>query len=299
VGPDAANAPMMFQPAPIPDDYQPSAVFYQLAKKFPDAKSSFALLNTTLPVNAAISAKITPAAQAAGFSIVDCGVTINYTGEPDYVPFAQKLKSCGAKVVYLPVNPGPVIYGLITAMNQVGAHPIYVMQHNGYSADFAKWNTAGYGDNVYVQSEFQPMENAATVPAVKTYLDLVKAVDGKTGLLGMEAASAFLLWADSVKQCGSTVTRQCVIDNLAEVHGWTAGGLQAPSDPGKNMPADCGMALKLDGTTWKQAFPAESGTFDCNPSYSLKVPADGWGTTLNADRIATKFLTADVLKPQP
>ena len=32
---------------------------------------------------------------AAGYHILNCGVTLNYNGEPDYKPFAQKFLSCG------------------------------------------------------------------------------------------------------------------------------------------------------------------------------------------------------------
>ncbi len=79
---------------------------------------------------------------------------------------------------------------------------------------------------------FQPLENADKVPAVKQYMDLVEAKDGKVALLGMQATSAFLLWAQSAQKCGSDLTRQCVINELSKVHEWTGGGLHAPTDPG-------------------------------------------------------------------
>lgn len=298
VGSDFANGPMMYQALPNPDDYQPASIFYQLAKQFPQDKDAFAFLNTTLPATTATIAKLVPTVQAAGFTVKDCGVTISYTGEPSYVAFALKFKACGAKVVYLSLNPGPVTYDLITAMNQVGVHPIYVMQANGYTPGFAQWNTAGLANNVYVMSSIEPLENAATVPAVQQYLNIVNSVNGTTGVLGMQAASSFLLWAEAAKSCGSTLTRQCLVDELAATHDWTAGGLNAPTDPGDNRLGTCGLELKLDGTKWTQAFPAQAGAFDCNSEYAFKTPASTWGTRLNANRIATTFLSANVIEPQ-
>ena len=70
---------------------------------------------------------------------------------------------------------------------------------------------------------------------------------GKVDQLGEQAASAFLLWATAAKSCGSTLTRQCMLNYLAKVHNWTGGGLQRLADPGANMPAECGMLAEADG----------------------------------------------------
>jgi len=297
VGPDYANGPMMYEPLPNPVDYQPASGLFQMAKLFPDTKPAFGIMSTNLPAIQATVAKVAAAAKAAGFTVLNCGVTMNYTGEPNYTPFAQKFKECGAKIIYLP-TPGAEVNGLLTAMNQIGQHPVYIMQTNGYTDAFAQWNTAGYGNNVYVQSAFEPLENANSVPAVQDYENIVKAVNGKTATLGMQAASAFLLWAQAAKDCGSTLTRQCMINNLSKVDSWTAGGLNSPTDPAQNMPASCGLLLKLDGTKWVQAYPKTVTQFDCSDSYQVKVPQSTWGTTLNSNRIATKFLTKNVIVPQ-
>lgn len=299
VGPDVANGPMMYQALPNPTDFQPSAIIFQLKDQFPDIVGKLAVMKSTLPAQQASWLKVEAAAKDAGYtSLGDCGATMNYTGEPNYVPFANKLKDCGAKAVYVAGSPGPQAFDMFTAMNQVGAHPIYFGQTQWYIPQMAQWNTAGYADQLYVMTAFQPMEHADSVPAVKDYLDIVKADGGDTGVLGMQATSSFLLWATAAKDCGSDLTRQCMINKLSKVHNWTGGGLNAPTDPASNMPVSCGMILKLDKTKWTQFFPAETGKFDCNDKYVAKVPQQAWGTTLNADRIATKFLTKDYIKPQ-
>ncbi|WP_262402008.1 hypothetical protein [Actinomadura sp. CNU-125] len=145
---------------------------------------------------------------------------------------------------------------------------------------------------------FQPFENADKVPAVKQYVDLVEKSDGKVALLGMQATSAFLLWATAADECGSDLTRQCVINELSTIHEWTGGGLHAPTDPGANKPAECALMVKLTGDEWKQVFPKETGEFECGEEFVVETDPKTWGAELNDDRISKKFLTDDVIKPK-
>ncbi|MDE3203991.1 MAG: ABC transporter substrate-binding protein [Acidobacteriota bacterium] len=299
VGPDVANAPEMYQAVPNPVDYLPASVYYEIAKLFPQDVTAFDALHTTLTSATEVSyAKDILAAQAAGWKLANCGVKISYYGEPNYTPFAQKFQACGAKTIYNDLGPGPVLFGMMTANFQLGLKPLYVMETNDYTTQMSSWNTNGIGDNVYVRDAFVPLEEADINPAVAKYVSLVGATGGKVSQLGQQAASSFLLWATEAKACGSTLTRQCMINDLSKVHNWTGGGLHAPTDPGNNTPPQCGMLLKLTGTTFSQAYPSTRGQFDCNPEYLFKIPQSAWGTTLNSDRLATKFLSANVIKPQ-
>ena len=298
VGPDFANAPEMYQAVPNPDDYIPAAPYYEAAQLFPNAVKKTDALHTTLSATETSTAKAIEGMQAAGFTILNCGVKINYTGEPDYKPFAQKFQSCGIQLLFNNTSPGPVLFNFIQAMDQVGLHPVILGEANVYTAAMAQWNTAGLGNNIYVREAFQPLENANQVPAVKAYLDAVNATGGAVSQLGAQAASSFLLWATAAKSCGSNLTRQCMVNYLAKVHNWTGGGLHAPADPGGNLPPKCGVMIKLTGTTWSQYYPKAIGSYDCNEKYLFKVSPANWGTTLNSDRIATKFLGPNVIKPQ-
>jgi len=126
----------------------------------------------------------------------------------------------------------------------------------------------------------------------------VKAIGGSVDQLGEQATSSFLLWATAAKACGSTLTRQCMVNTLSKVHNWTGGGLHAPADPGDNKPPQCGLIMKLTGTSWAQYYPKATGQFDCNPAYLFHVSEANWGTTLGPDRVATKFLSPTIIKPQ-
>ncbi len=295
---DFANGPMQYQGVPNPVDFTPASSYYEMAKLYPEDVKKYAFYDTSLQATHVSLLKDKTAMEKAGFVSAGCDVTVNYLGESDYKPFVQKLKSCGAKLLMANASPGPVIYNFLTAMHQLDYNPVFLMETNLYSDELSSWNTNGYGNNIHVRSAFIPLEEAGTVPAVKQYIDVVKGDGGAVSQLGEQAVSSFMLWATEAKACGSNLTRQCMVNNLSKVHEWTGGGLHAPTDPGNNKPPSCGMLIKLNGTKWEREYPAKAGTFDCDPKYVSAVPESLWGTKLNSDRIATTFLTANVIKPQ-
>ena len=203
-------------------------------------------------------------------------IEYNIAGEPDWKPFAQKLKDCGAEVVYFSGQPYPNFQNLLDAAAQLDYDPIWLTDSNVYLQSFADWNATGNGDNVYVRTAFTPFEQADEQPghpAVPRHRR--PGNGGDVSQLGEQATSSFLLWATAAKECGADLTRECVLDELSQVTSWTGGGLHAEANPGENMPPECAMLLKLDGTTWVQAYPEQEGEFDCNPDGGHR--ADGSG----------------------
>jgi ABC-type branched-subunit amino acid transport system substrate-binding protein len=294
-----ANAYEMYQATPNPADYSPVSSAYQATKLFGSAKTQKAgEYNSTLSTQQTSMAKAVQAYTKTGWKFLNCGVQINYNGEANYTPFVQKLQSCGAKVVYNDSTPGPTLYGALQAQSQIGYNPIWVEDSGAYTAAFAKWNTAGLGNNVYVRLSYEPLEAAKVVPAVAQYLAIVKKYGGLTSQLGEQSTSSFLLWATEAKACGSTLTRQCMINHLSKVTSWTGGGLNASGNPAKNLPPTCGLLMKLQGPKWVQAYPKKLGTFDCSPKYIVQNTGSVVGTPLNAQRYSTQYATSSVIKPQ-
>jgi ABC-type branched-subunit amino acid transport system substrate-binding protein len=298
VGSDVANAYESYQPTPNPVNMSPVSSAYQVKALFPSKVLKVGEYSENLSPVEVSMAKAKQAFQQTGWKYLNCPFQIQYTGEPDYTPFAQKLQSCGAQVVYTDVSPSPELYGILQADNQLGYNPIWVGDTNLYSPQFAAWNTSGLANNFYVRSAYAPLTAANAVPAIKQYLNIVKA-SGPTNQLGEQAASAFLLWATEAKACGSTLTRQCMVNNLSKVSAWTGGGLSAPGDVGKNTPPQCGVLLRLQNTKYVQVVPKKLGSYQCSSKFV--VPNTGaavLGTTLNADNKSTKFVTPSVIKPQ-
>jgi Periplasmic binding protein len=298
VSPDVANAYEMYQAAPNPANASPVSIAYQGEKLFGSKTQHVGQYNSTLSTQLSSMAKAVQAYTTAGWKFVNCPFQVNYNGEANYTPFMQKLQSCGAQIVFDDATPGPTLYGALQAENQIGYNPIWLLDAAEYTQAFAQWNTSGLGNNVYVRIGFEPLEAAKVVPAVAQYLSVVKKSGGLTSALGEQSASSFLLWATEAKACGSTLTRQCMINHLSKVTSWTGGGLNAPSDPAKNQPAPCGILMKLDNTKWVQYYPKKLGTFDCSPKYVVPNSGSVIGTTLNAQGYATQYATSTVIKPQ-
>ena len=139
--------------------------------------------------------------------------------------------------------------------------------------------------NTYIPSSFVPFEEAAKNPATQQYLDEMKKYTpgGKAkALLGLQAWSAWLLFAQSAKQCGSDLTRRCVYDNAKKVHDWTGGGLHAPTDPGANGGSKCFTLLVAgNGKFTVVDNKPNRGLYNCSPQNRQALTGDyGKGVTL-------------------
>ena len=271
VSPQFANAKLMYQPSPNPVDYYNASAAAAFAQKFPDAVKKTATMYANFPATEDSADKAKLAYKQVGWSFMDCDQVYGIAGEANWTPFAQRLKDCGAQVVYFSGSPAPNFENLLEAAKSINYNPLWFEEANFYDSAFMKWNANGLADNVYVMMTYYPFEQADKVPAVAKYLEIVKANGGSTSLLGAQATAAFLLWAQAAQSCGSTLTRDCMMSTLAKVTSYDAGGLQSPTNPGANMPGDCAMVLQLKGATYQQVLPTTIGTQTCDPKNLLKL----------------------------
>jgi ABC-type branched-subunit amino acid transport system substrate-binding protein len=289
VSPEFANAPLTYQAAPNPADIFAAGNSVQVAKLFPDEVKKASVMFGNFAATIDTKDKVLQAFPKFGWKFLNCPQEYAINGESDWKPFAQKLKDCGAEVVYYSGQAFPNMQNLLDDAAQLDYHPIWVTDSNNYLQSFADWNADGNGDNVYLRSAFVPFEAAKDGSATKQYMDIVKANGGDISQLGQQATSSFLLWATAAKQC-EDLTRQCVLDELSKIKKWDGGGLHAETDPGDNMPAECSLLLKLDGTTWKQVVPEEPGEFECNPDAAFKLSGRVVDQAeLDSNRVSTKF----------
>ncbi len=295
VGTAFASGSGMQQPIPNPGTDQALSSAYQVAKLFPAAVTKAAFAYASFPATQETRDKAAASYPQAGWKFVNCDQIYNISGESDWKPFASNLKACGVTAVVWVGSPDPNMENFLNASKQVGFNPVWVTDPNGYTAAFATWNgqNGGAGNNVYVRMTGVPFELASSSPAVQQYMALVAKSHGTIGLLGEQAASAFLLWATAVKSCGSAVTAKCVLDDAATQKNWTGGGLHIPTNPGTNHAPDCGILLKLQGPKWVKVAPTGSELFDCNPKYLATglVTSATKAAKINAQGIATAFGT--------
>jgi len=290
-----ANGPGVVSPIPGPGDQVPASAAFQLAQKFPAAIKKAAFVYAQFPATQETRDKYAAAFPKAGWQFQSCDQIYNVTGESDWKPFASNLQKCGVEAVVWVGSPNPKFDNFLSAAQQVGFKPaLWLSDSNQYDSSFATWNgqNGGAGNAVYVRMAAVPFEQASQVPAVKQYLGLIDKYGGTKALLGVQATSAFLLWATATKSCGSNVTPKCVLDAAAQQKGWTAGGLHSPTDPGSNDAASCGLLLKLNGAAWEKVAPTDK-VFDCNPAYLVKGISTSALTAakLDANRVATEYGT--------
>jgi ABC-type branched-subunit amino acid transport system substrate-binding protein len=273
VSADFANAPLAFQPVPNPIDLVTAAFADQMARLYPEEVKKTATLFGDFAATIDTKDKVVAAYPKFGMEFF-CPQQYPIGGTADWKPFVQKLKDCGAEVVYFSGQAFPNLQNILDAAAQLDYRPVWMTDANNYLESFAQWNTNGNGDLVHVRTAFTPFELAETNPATQQYVE----------------ASAFLLWATAAKECGAELTRQCVLDELAEIESWTGGGLHAETNPAKNLPTECGMVLKLEGAAWVQAAPEDEGEFDCSPDYVVEISGRVVDQAeLGPDRISTKY----------
>jgi ABC-type branched-subunit amino acid transport system substrate-binding protein len=290
VSPAFAHGPGVVMAMPNPVDFAPSQNAAAIAKAFPDKIAKTAVMFGNYASTIATKDKVLASYPAFGFTFLPCPQAYNIAGEADYKPFVQKLKDCGAEIVYFTGAPAPYFENFLEAAEQLDYKPIYMTDANFYDAAFAKWNKAGLADQVYVRGAFPALDQADTIPAIRDYIDIVEADGGDISQLGEQATSAFLLWATAAKRCGSGLTRVCMAKELGRIHSWTGGGLHAETDPARNMPPSCGLVLKLDGTKFVQFAPKRAGELECSPDFVKPVTGPLVDEAkLGPDRVSKQF----------
>ena len=276
VSPAFANGPDMVQPVPEPgrlhaDRTSPAAIAESVpGRDQEDRRRCYANYPATVDTRRTRSWRRIP--QSASSSSTATQV-YNIAGEADWKPFAQKLKDCGAEVVYFAGSPYPNFENFLDAANQLDYHPIYMTDANFYDEAFA---------DVERERLRRQGLHARGVPAARArrtrsrrsqdYIDIVDQVGGDVNQLGAQATSSFLLWATAAKACGADVTRECVLerDRRRSTSGPAAASTPRPTRA-TNMPPKCGMVLKLrapssSGSSPTRSAPWTAATTTCSPS---------------------------------
>ena len=287
-----AHGPLTYVAVPNPVDYTPTGNADLFAQQYPEQVKKAGIVYADFAANVEVADKVKATYPDWGWNFIgECEQTYPIAGVAQWAPYIQKLKDCGAEVVYFVGSPLPNFQNFLDTAKQSEYAPMYMTDANFYVQDFANANTSGNADQVYMRMAFTPFEQASSNPATQQYIDLVKAGGGQPALLGAQATSAFLLWATAAKACGADLSRQCVLDELAKVTSWTGGGLHAETNPAENLPPECVMVLQMKGTTFVQAMPATEGEFACDPKYVTKVEGIPAITAakLDADRKSTAY----------
>jgi ABC-type branched-subunit amino acid transport system substrate-binding protein len=279
VSPQAAAAPMSIEAIPNPNNASlTNGAMRALKVADPEAVKHFGLMNLQFESIKQQGAKDRAAAENTGYS------TVYYDELPSVVdnwrPYAQNIQTKGVQVLTMESAP-EFIAALYKQMQQLGYTPKYaIAQANLYNPNFiANAGTALQGTTVLINASIVPFELADSYPATKQYIGLLnKYVNGvKPKELGIHGFSSWLLWAQSVKACGSNLTRECVLAEAAKVTTWDGAGLHAPFHPG-NSSAPAGQCFVLIQATPngfvvdKKITKPNNGVFNCSPDNNPTLP---------------------------
>jgi hypothetical protein len=277
----AGTAPLSIDPIPVPNAASNLGGALRAVANFdPSVKPKYGLISSNQQSIKDSGNRDKAAAQVLGYT------NVSYQEAPaavdNYRPYVENLHSAGVQILGIQAQAAADV-GYFKAMADVGYFPKYVVL-NGNNYDPQMISLGGsvlssFTGGVLVTSATVPFELASQYPATQLYIDLLNKYAGgaKPKALGVNAMSAWLLWATAAKACGSNLTRDCVMAKASATTDWTAGGLHAPQNPGNaTVPGSkCFTLLKatpngfvLDPDITKP----NQGIFNCDPANSFKLP---------------------------
>ncbi len=248
------------EPMPNPLNDKPASWFQWAKKNHPDAIKRTAIVytdfGTTIVQKEMYKAQL---AAIGGFEVVD-EIPTNPAGEANWAPFAQRLKDKQVGMLTVAGSAATVV-GLYKAMREIGYVPeLVLLEGSLYTESLVAEGNGQATEGAVARSAFVPFEEPDQ-PAMKSFLDMMAKYNPKGGMAGLslQTTSALLMFATAANTCldrnNNVLERECVLKAGTEIHSWTAGGLQAETDPGKNLPPTCGLLMTVKGGTWTRLYP--------------------------------------------
>jgi ABC-type branched-subunit amino acid transport system substrate-binding protein len=280
---EARGADLKVEPLPNPIDNIAIGDYRYLAKKYPSSTKKIGILTGDLPTTVTVAKQAEEAAKKLGWQIVYSDQDPS-TGPTSWAPYAQGMKDKGVEGLIWVGEPENLAK-LEVDMKDVDFAPQWVRADtNHYDQKLLDVGGSSVA-NTYIPSAFVPFEQAAKNPATQQYLDAMEQYKPNAkakALLGAQAWSAWLLFAQAAKACGSDLTRTCVFDNAKKIHDWTGGGLHATTDPGGNKGSQCFTLLVAGNGKFAVVDNSpNTGLYNCSPQNRQALQGDyGKGVTL-------------------
>jgi ABC-type branched-subunit amino acid transport system substrate-binding protein len=279
VTPEARVGDLQVQPLPNPV-YTFAVQSYRTMQRLHPGATKYGILYVDLEGVKTVYQQVKESVEKVGFEVVyeDTYAAINETG---WSGFIQSMKEEGVQGFELVGEPENMT-ALLNAMQTENWYPEFiVMQPNMYDQKFEDEAKAAAGPAVYSRIVFPMFDmDGEDYPGMADYQALMEQYrpDGKyPALLGAQALSGMLLFAQAAGECGSDLTRQCLLDNAAAQDDWTAGGLHSPTDPGNSQAPECGIIVKFtpDGYVYdEEATDPNEGIFNCSPDNVVELTGD-------------------------
>lgn len=277
VSPEARVADLQVQPIPNPV-YEFQAASYRWLRQADDSAGNFGILWVNLGGPATVHAQIVEGVTDLGYDVV-FDEQYKPLGETGWRNFVQQMRDADVQTFEIIGEPENMV-ALQSAMQTEGWYPDYtVLQPNYIEQKFMEEGASTFSDSTYARSAFPTFEMADEVPAMQDFLDLMERYnpEGKVAFLGAQALSALLLFATAANECGSDLSRRCVLDQAAAVEDWTAGGLHSRQTPGNTEATECSLMVHItaDGFQYDEDLThANDGIYGCDPDNVLQLTDD-------------------------
>lgn len=272
----AGRAPMSIQALPTSDHQPDLGGAYRMIKQAdPAVIAHYGMLGSQIQsVNDSADRNLAGAKQLGFTQVYHDLVPLQVD---QYRPYVEGVKNAGVQVFS---SEGAIIAPMFRAFRDIGWNPKYVvLSANEYDVSFLKDAGDAIPPNTYVNSTIVPFEAASTHPATKQYIGLLAqyANGAKPKLLGAQAWSAWLLFAQSAKACSSHLTRTCLMDEAGKVAQWTGGGLHGPVKPGNasSPAAECFVLMKMTPQGFvidRDLTKPNHDVFNCSAENQIDLP---------------------------
>jgi len=276
VGAEARDADLLLQVGPTPIDKYPAGDIRWLSQRFPAANDHVGAITAAYPAGILNQSQAEAAATANGMTIIYSG-QYNATGEPTWIPVAQSLKVRGVRGLIWTGEPQNLAR-LEQALVDIGYELQWIrVDPNHYDASFLDAGGEAI-KNTFMRADFVPFEQALKQSATRQYLELFKRFmpEGRARtFLGLQAFSAWLLFAKSAGACRSELTRRCLVENAEKIGstGWTGGGLQSPINVAAGDPPHCFLIIEATAAGFR--FPSverTDGIYNCDTRNVVRIP---------------------------
>lgn len=237
VSPQKSGSNGQVQPLPNPADEATTIYLQALKESMPDVQKVTEVWGD-LPAMHAIRNQHIAAVDAMGLELSG-SFAYPVTGLTDWTPLAQQVIDSKADAMTFtgePTNLG----ALIAKLREQGWEGVVVTEANIYDPVYPESAGAGNAQNSFIRTAFHTFEEADKWPAVQQYneiLDQYVPDHKQNAMLGLQSWSSWLLFSTAANACGESndgvLTRTCVLKAADAIEDWTAGGLHAPSQPGR------------------------------------------------------------------
>jgi ABC-type branched-subunit amino acid transport system substrate-binding protein len=252
--PATAKLPNTFSPSPNAPGWPLGPLTY-FKQRFPDQvlHTGTIVADLTSTVTAWEHEKVTM--EHLGYRVIyDPALPPTTT---DFTQNIVAMKNAGVQILFLEQLPVNYASAAVKDMNQQNFHPVLVLGAPAYSESLVA-DSGGPGsiDGAYFEqsSAFYLGEDAAAVPAVRTFLDWVQHVSPgfHADFFTLYGWLCTQLFADALRAAGAHPTRGSLLEALRRTTSFTGSNLIPDGDPARKAPISCYVLGRIAGGTFQR-----------------------------------------------